>query len=147
VEAAEKAVQVAIKNVSQAKAAHDAAKDALHDYTQRLSSLIDELYEQCVGQAVGKDLVQEIHQKELKLLAKRDEYRNDCHKCEEHVKECETALVQAKATLREQELKYEGLKSLITQENKQYKIALERKENKQMDEFASNKHITNNSRL
>ena len=146
VETAQKAVFQALKNIEDAKLSLKQATDVLRDYVARLPVLIDTLYAECINRTVGKDYVEDVRHKELKLLAKRDEYQQDERKCEENLAKCEEDLIHARNSLKKEQLKYDGLEVLVKQEIKKEDVFRQRKENKLMDEFSSNKHITNNSK-
>ena len=143
VETAEKAVYDALTNVEAAKTRLQEAIDTLREYAGRLPTLIDALYAECINRTVGKEYVEHARQKELKLIAKRDEYQQDERQCEEKLAVAQENLMHARESLKKERLKYDGLEVLVKEEVKKENISLERRQNKLLDEFASNKHITN----
>ena len=143
VEAAQKAVQVALKNVVLAKEALKKAESILEEYSAQLPSLIDALYLKCMNKAVGQSVVEEVRANELKLLSKKEEYRGECQNAQDELAKCEQNVIQAKNTLKKEQLKYDGFGELVKEEVRKNTIEIERQENKKMDEFSSNKYITN----
>jgi hypothetical protein len=135
-QACEKAVQDNLKKVSVAQKASELATQTLADFNRTLPAMIDALYLGCINRVVGKEAIEQAREKELQLLAKRQEHQNECQQRQDELSNCQSMLDHSKEALKKEQLKYEGLQILVKELRKKNNINQERQYNKMMDEFA-----------